>query len=78
MGQNLGLTFAYFLTVSAGLAYLASVAFGPGGTFWRGRNLPPNTAVTQIEFGNETNNPWQYLGTTPANWQNEPAFLERA
>ena len=33
MGQNLGLTFAYFLAVSAGLAYLASVAFRPGAGF---------------------------------------------
>lgn len=30
MGQNLGLTFVYFLTVSAGLAWLASQAFRPG------------------------------------------------
>ena len=30
MGQNLGLTFLYFLAVSIGLAYLASMAF-PGG-----------------------------------------------
>ena len=33
MGQNLGLTFVYFLTVSAGLAFLASVAFPPGESF---------------------------------------------
>lgn len=33
MGQNLGLTFVYFLVVSAGLAYLTSVAFRPRGTF---------------------------------------------
>ena len=30
MGQNLGLTFVYFLAVSVGLAYLASIAFHPG------------------------------------------------
>ncbi|HTA06683.1 MAG TPA: hypothetical protein VK774_09995 [Solirubrobacteraceae bacterium] len=53
-------------------------AFGPGGTYWAGKNLPTGTEITQIEFGNETNNPYQYLGTTPANWQNEPAFLARA
>jgi hypothetical protein len=53
-------------------------AFGPGGTYWAGKNLPAGTEITQIEFGNETNNPYQYLGTTPANWQNEPAFLARA
>lgn len=33
MGQNLGLTAVYFLAVSIGLAYLASVAFRPGETF---------------------------------------------
>jgi hypothetical protein len=53
-------------------------AFGPGGTYWVGKHLPAGTEVSQIEFGNETNNPYQYLGTTPANWQNEPAFLARA
>ncbi|HEY1451356.1 MAG TPA: hypothetical protein VGF47_10410 [Solirubrobacteraceae bacterium] len=53
-------------------------AFGPGGTYWVGKHLPAGTEVSQIEFGNETNNPYQYLGTTPTNWQNEPAFLARA
>ena len=33
MGQNLGLTFAYFLVVSAGLAYLTTLAFRPGAGF---------------------------------------------
>lgn len=33
MGQNLGLTFVYFLAVSAGLACLASLAFPPGESF---------------------------------------------
>ena len=35
MGQNLGLTIVYFLVVSLGLAYLASVAFKPGPTSCR-------------------------------------------
>jgi hypothetical protein len=34
MGQNLALTFVYFLAVSAGLAYLALLAFHPGETFF--------------------------------------------
>jgi hypothetical protein len=55
-----------------------AAAFGPGGTFWRSRGLPASVAVTDIEFGNETNNPWQYLGYTPSNWATEPAFLARA
>ena len=33
MGQNLGLTFVYFLAVSAGLACLVSLAFRPGESF---------------------------------------------
>jgi hypothetical protein len=33
MGQNLGLTFVYFLAVSLGLAYLATIAFEPGAKF---------------------------------------------
>jgi hypothetical protein len=55
-----------------------ATAFGPDGTFWRGRGLPASVAVTDIEFGNETNNPYQYLGSTPSNWYTEPAFLQRA
>lgn len=55
-----------------------ATAFGPGGTFWRNRGLPASAAVTDIEFGNETNNPWQYLATTPENWYSEPAYLARA
>jgi hypothetical protein len=33
MGQNLGLTFMYFLAVSVGLGYLASLACPPGADF---------------------------------------------
>src|SRR5262249_26301081 len=33
-----------------------AAAYGPGGTFWRNRTLPASVAVTDIEFGNETNN----------------------
>jgi len=35
-------------------------AYGPGGTFWAGKTYPPNTAVTQIEFGNETSYTYQF------------------
>jgi hypothetical protein len=55
-----------------------AAAFGPNGSFWRGKSYPAGTVVTDIEFGNETNNPWQYLGTTPSDWYVEPAFLQRA
>ena len=54
-----------------------AAAYGPGGTFWRGRNLPASMAVTNIEFGNETNNPWQY-GSNDETWWDEPAFILRA
>ncbi|HYM54820.1 MAG TPA: hypothetical protein VES97_05620, partial [Solirubrobacteraceae bacterium] len=51
-----------------------ATAFGPGGTFWRGRNLPASTAVTSIEFGNETNNPYQFSETSE-DWFDQPAFI---
>jgi|HubBroStandDraft_3_1064219.scaffolds.fasta_scaffold21440_2 hypothetical protein len=34
--------------------------FGPGGSFWAGKNLPAGSAVTSIEFGNETSYSYQY------------------
>ncbi len=34
--------------------------FGPGGSFWKGKNLPAGTAPTSIEFGNETSYSYQY------------------
>lgn len=39
--------------------------FGPGGRFWRGRD-DDHLAVTEIEFGNETNYGWQYGDTAAA------------
>ena len=53
-----------------------ATAFGPGGSFWRGKNIPASMAVTDIEFGNETNNPYQYGFTE--DWYEEPAFIQRA
>ncbi len=35
-------------------------AYGPGGTFWQGKSYPANTAVTEIEFGNETSYTYQF------------------
>ncbi|MGN6187378.1 MAG: cellulase family glycosylhydrolase [Conexibacter sp.] len=35
-------------------------AYGPGGTFWAGKTYPAGTAVTQIEFGNETSYSYQF------------------
>ncbi len=34
--------------------------FGPGGTFWQGKSYPAGTAVTDIEFGNETSYSYQF------------------
>jgi hypothetical protein len=35
-------------------------AYGPGGTFWAGKTYPAGTAVTRIEFGNETSYSYQF------------------
>ncbi len=45
---------------AAGLGAWAH-AFGPGGTFWKGRG-GTEEAVSDIEFGNETNQSYQYGG----------------
>jgi hypothetical protein len=37
-----------------------AAAYGPGGTFWQGKTYPANTAVTHIEFGNETSYSYQF------------------
>jgi hypothetical protein len=37
-----------------------AAAYGPGGTFWQGKSYPANTAVTEIEFGNETSFSYQF------------------
>jgi hypothetical protein len=54
-----------------------ALAFGPGGTFWQNKKLPADTAVTDIEFGNETNNPYQFSETSET-WYAEPSYLRRA
>jgi hypothetical protein len=50
------------LPSSAEAQSLASwaAAFGPGGTLWQGKSFPAGTAVTDIEFGNETSYTYQY------------------
>ena len=37
-----------------------AAAYGPGGTFWQGKSYPANTAVTEIELGNETSFSYQF------------------
>lgn len=34
--------------------------FGPNGTLWKGKSFPAGTAVTHIEFGNETSYTYQF------------------
>jgi hypothetical protein len=56
-----------------------AAAFGPGGTLWQGKDVAPSTAVTRIEFGNETNNPYQYNGWTLADdWYKNDNYLNLA
>ena len=47
---------------SAEAASLATwaAAYGPGGTFWAGKNYPAGTGVKEIEFGNETSYSYQF------------------
>jgi hypothetical protein len=56
-----------------------AAAYGPGGTFWAGKNYKSSTAVTRIEFGNESNQSWQYpeLRNDP-NWANTPFYASVA
>jgi hypothetical protein len=56
-----------------------AAAFGPGGSFWQGKNLPASAAVTDIEFGNETSYSYQFPETANAsNWYELPSFVARA
>ena len=56
-----------------------AAAFGPNGTFWQGKNDPAGTAVTDIEFGNETSYSYQYPETSSAsNWYALPSYAARA
>jgi hypothetical protein len=56
-----------------------AATYGPNGTFWAGKDYPAGTAVTRIEFGNETNQSWQYsqLQNDP-NWANTSFFASLA
>jgi hypothetical protein len=56
-----------------------AAAFGPGGTFWQGKNYPASAAVTDIEFGNETSYSYQFSDTSSAsNWYALPSYAARA
>jgi hypothetical protein len=49
-----------------------AAAYGPGGTFWQGKSYPASTAMTTIEFGNESSYTYQYGNNSPS------AVAERA
>lgn len=55
-----------------------AAAFGPDGTFWAGKNYPASVQVADIEFGNETNNPYQYGEANLSNWPTATSFITRA
>jgi hypothetical protein len=43
-----------------------AAAYGPGGTFWKGKSEPAGTAMTTIEFGNETSYTYQWSNNSPS------------
>jgi hypothetical protein len=45
-----------------------AAAYGPGGTFWQGKTYPAGTAVTRIEFGNETSYSYQWADNSLATY----------
>ncbi len=45
-----------------------AAAFGPGGSAWQGKSEPANTAVTHIEFGNETSYEYQFSDNSTAGY----------
>lgn len=56
-----------------------AATFGPGGTLWQGKSFPAGTAVTDIEFGNETSFAYQYSDTSSAsNWYALSSYAVRA
>jgi hypothetical protein len=56
-----------------------AAAFGPGGTARAGKNWAASTALTDIEFGNETNQPWQYPALqNVTDWVHDPAYANIA
>jgi hypothetical protein len=42
--------------------------FGPEGSLWRGKSYPAGTAVTDIEFGNETSYAYQFSDNSTAGY----------
>jgi hypothetical protein len=56
-----------------------AAAFGPGGTFWQGKSYPASTAVSSIEFGNETSYSYQFSDTASNSaWYALSSYAARA
>jgi hypothetical protein len=56
-----------------------AAAYGPGGTFWQGKGYAASTAVTNIEFGNESNQSYQYASlSSDPNWPSSAAYADIA
>jgi hypothetical protein len=56
-----------------------AAAYGPGGTFWQGKSYPANTAVTHIEFGNETSYSYQFADNSLATYSTRAqTYAQRA
>jgi len=56
-----------------------AAAFGPGGTFWQGKSVPASAEPTDIEFGNETNDSYQFPETNGVSgWYDSPSYVARA
>lgn len=56
-----------------------AAAYGPGGSFWQGKSYPAGVAVTKIEFGNETNQSWQYSSlANNSNWATTSTYANIA
>jgi hypothetical protein len=56
-----------------------AAAFGPGGTLWRGGSYPARTAVTEIEFGNETSYAYQFPDSAGrSGFSQMPGYVDRA
>ncbi|HZV74158.1 MAG TPA: glycosyl hydrolase [Conexibacter sp.] len=56
-----------------------AAAYGPGGTFWQGKSYPANTAVTDIEFGNETSYSYQFSDNSTSTYTaRAQAYAQRA
>jgi hypothetical protein len=56
-----------------------AAAYGPGGTFWQGKNYPTSVMPTEIEFGNETSYSYQFSDNSMSTYAaRAQAYAQRA